>query len=583
MTALLAPETGQRTVDAVMRVSWRLSASGAIAACTVVETGRRAVLEIRTRDSRTVHTVPGLGPHSQLLPDDDGTVTMCHHRDGGHVVDRLETDGRITRVARSDARGFALVDRTRAIEFDARGVSTLVRLTPDGPVPIAELPGTAVSVVPLDDACVRLAVNIVSDGRCCSAVALDTATGAVEDFVSVSAASDDQVVHYVAAANLLVISTDATGETRLGIGRPGSEPVRFPAALAGAGPVNHVATSADGRMLAISIDVGAVSRIRVVDTASATGHDLDLPPLVVMGRGAITDHELIVPVSTPDRPGTLLHVDLSTGALRFADQPLGDAIEYDISQLPGADGEIEAVVVGNPATADAVVIALHGGPLAAWRAMFDPLLLELADAGIAVVAPNVRGSTGYGRAHALAIRDRWGDPDLADVLAIGEAVTAQRPAGMQPPIVLGQSYGAYLALLAATRMPALWSGCVALAPFVSGARIEAGSGPVAELVRRLGGTGSADLRVGLDSVSAPVLLVHGAHDDVIPIAESQLLHQALLGTGKNVAFLPMADAGHDLVGSAQRALVIDSVVAFCQDLRGPIGATTARVLMERRD
>jgi dipeptidyl aminopeptidase/acylaminoacyl peptidase len=200
--------------------------------------------------------------------------------------------------------------------------------------------------------------------------------------------------------------------------------------------------------------------------------------------------------------------------------------------------------------------------------MFDPLLAALSQAGIAVVAPNIRGSIGYGRAHSLAIRDDWGGPDLADVLAICDSVDRQRERGADRPVVLGTSYGAYLAILAAQSGPARWSRCIALAPFLSGARVAATGGPVAELVRRLGGTSSPDLRARLDHIAAPVLVVHGAHDDVVPIAESRLLAAALRERGKDITLHEFADAGHDLVGCAQRAQVIDTVLAFCHRRRG---------------
>lgn len=548
------------------RVSWRVGASGEYAACTVLRPGERPALEVRTTTSRTVHAVPKLGPTSQLLLDDDGSVLLCHHRDSRHFVERVDPDGTITSLAVSTGQGFALIDHTYALEYDRSGFSRLVRFGSGTPIEVARFSGAAVGAVPLGGG--RIAVNVMIDGHC-SAVAVDTGSGAIEPFVSVSPRSDDQVVDYLAESRLLIIATNASGEVRLGVGRVGEQPVTFPPSLAGPGAATHLATTSDGSTLAVSFEVGSRSEIRIVDARTGMARELELPPLVVLGRGALTRDVLVVPVSTPVHPATLLRVDLASGRCRL-DDPAVHGVPTCRLETLSATGGLEAVVIGDPVTAETVLVALHGGPLSAWRAMFDPFLAALASAGIAVVAPNIRGSVGYGRAHASAIIGDWGGPDLADVLAVGAAVTAMRPAGARPPGLLGISYGAYLALLAAQRQPATWSVCAALSPFVSGARLVGEGGPVADLVRRLGGATSPDLREGLAAITAPVLLLYGEQDDVIPAAESALLYSALRALARPCTFRPLPRAGHDLLTGPLGPVVIDEVVAFCQPLPSAI-------------
>jgi dipeptidyl aminopeptidase/acylaminoacyl peptidase len=211
-----------------------------------------------------------------------------------------------------------------------------------------------------------------------------------------------------------------------------------------------------------------------------------------------------------------------------------------------------------------VLIALHGGPISSWRATFDPLFAELAQAGIAVVAPNIRGSTGYGRDHLAAIRNNWGGPDCDDIIAIGNVVATMR--GGARPVVLGFSYGAYLALLAAQRAPQTWSGCAALAPFISGARIVAAGGPVAELVRRLGGADSPDVRAGLAKITVPVLIMHGTHDHTVPPIEAQLIADQLRSQGCPVDHHVIHGGGHDLVNGPYRRVTIDGILDFCHTM-----------------
>ena len=137
-------------------------------------------------------------------------------------------------------------------------------------------------------------------------------------------------------------------------------------------------------------------------------------------------------------------------------------------RFDGPHGPIEAVVYGDSAHAARVVLALHGGPEAAWQLTYEPLFQRLVAEGIAVVAPNQRGSTGYGAAHRDAIRGAWGGPDLADILHLGRVLIAERGPGTSRPILYGGSYGAYLSLLASAAAPDLWARTAVVAPFLSG-------------------------------------------------------------------------------------------------------------------
>ena len=83
-------------------------------------------------------------------------------------------------------------------------------------------------------------------------------------------------------------------------------------------------------------------------------------------------------------------------------------VDARVESLPGADGPIETVVYGPDwRSSSVVVVALHGGPDAHWTLAFDSLFQLLAGAGLTVVAPNQRGSTGYGRAYQDAIAGAW--------------------------------------------------------------------------------------------------------------------------------------------------------------------------------
>ena len=546
------------------RLSWRLSPSGQVAVCTLVTEDGAVRLEVRHPDGRALIHVPHLSVSSQLLPSDDATVVMCHHRGGRHEIEAAGIDGSTLHMVVSTAQSAALV-RTPAgvllLEGDGRR-TTVGRLAGNTLLPLGMVDGRVVGAVPFGPAGKNLAVNVVDPGVGGGTVELDLVTGGSTTLLAARNGGDNQVVHFVTGAGLVVISATVTGEQRLGYGRPENGPIRFPETLAAAGGTTFVAASADGARIAVAAELGAVSSIRLLDTDTGHVRTPPLPPLVVTGRGHLDDRNLIVPVSTPDRAGTLLRLDLASGAGRFDDVPAVGAVAIRHWDLPGAVGRIECLIVGDPVRAETVVVALHGGPLSAWRAEYDPLLVGLGGRDLAVVAPNIRGSTGYGREHALAIRDRWGGPDLEDVLGIAASLRRLRGGSLGLPVVLGHSYGGWLSLLAAAAQPTSWAACVAISPFVSGHNVAIRSGPVGELVNRLGGRHSPDARHAAARMIVPTLLLHGAQDTVVPASQTRLLAAALPeATASRLVILD--GCGHNVFTSRARQTALDEIVRFC--------------------
>jgi dipeptidyl aminopeptidase/acylaminoacyl peptidase len=221
------------------------------------------------------------------------------------------------------------------------------------------------------------------------------------------------------------------------------------------------------------------------------------------------------------------------------------------------------------------VLALHGGPADAWRMEFDPTLQRMAAEGLAVVAPNQRGSTGYGIEHAQAVQGAWGGPDLDDVLALLSSVSGQRVAsGLEPASLFGVSYGAFLALLAASTSPHLVARCAVVAPFLSGARLLAEATPgVRSLTVRMGGAqepedgrGPRDVLRLCHRLVAPLLVVHGDQDDVVPVGQSRTLRQELLRMGRregaDLRLVEVAGAGHEVLAEESGPVLHELLAGF---------------------
>ena len=271
----------------------------------------------------------------------------------------------------------------------------------------------------------------------------------------------------------------------------------------------------------------------------------------------------------------------------IAAEDLGEkrAIHY-----PAADGtDIPAYLTLPPGGADKkppggadrklpLVVLAHGGPSARDDPGFDWWAQALASRGYAVLQPQFRGSAGFGARFLAAGYGEWGrkmQTDLSDgvaYLAKAGTIDPQRVA------IVGGSYGGYAALAGVTLQHGIYRAAVSLA------------GP-ADLRAMLdyersmtGGTKNRTLRhwqrfMGAASPSdpvlatispvkfaaaadAPVLLLHGADDTVVPFDQSKAMAAALTKAGKPVELVRLAGEDHWLSRSATRAAMLDATAAF---------------------
>ncbi|MFF7459304.1 alpha/beta fold hydrolase [Kitasatospora sp. NPDC008115] len=515
----------------------------------------------------------------------------------------------------------------------------LVRADGSAPQQVAEIPGLHGGGVWLDHTGALLALDRVRDGLV-RTVALDLRTGGVTPLLEIGERSNDRLVLFDPDSRFAMVRSDAPGADRIGWGvLGGGEPLRFPEALHVAGmflrPV-ALRPGEDGARVAIQVDHGAGCSLALWRPAAGRLDPLPVPPGRIGAVGSWSAGGLRVPYSAPDHPTALATLDVDAllahdpaatvsapapmplplqlaplgsglpgpwrdtvlpwrpGAVGRANSSApppgwrldgsaepGDGGRWHPAQsleLAGPAGPLEAVVYGGDAwlSSPHLVLALHGGPADAWRLEFDPALQRMAAEGLAVLAPNQRGSTGYGLAHAMAIRGAWGGPDLDDVLYLLEAVAGQRAAlGLEPPALFGVSYGAFLALLATAHAPAEHvTRCAVVAPFLSGARLLAeASSPVRALTTRLGGgepiadaRGPRDVLQLAHRIGAPLLVVHGDRDEVVPVSQSRSLRHELLRIGRtegtDFRYVEAAGAGHEVLAEEGGAVLHELLAAF---------------------
>ncbi len=209
-----------------------------------------------------------------------------------------------------------------------------------------------------------------------------------------------------------------------------------------------------------------------------------------------------------------------------------------------------------------LVVFPHGGPGALSTVDFDERVWALADAGFAVFQPNYRGSAGFGKAFRFA---GWGAKGIRRALLdVREGVAALRAdAGARldgsPPVLLGGSWGGYVAVAELALHPGEWAGAVSffgafdLPELLRAEWARAGEGETAtaaerarrSLRRQFGDPGAESDMKALGAISPvrmaggirePVVLFHNKGDRVIAFGQSEGMAKALREAGGRVCF-----------------------------------------------
>ncbi|MEM0321212.1 MAG: alpha/beta fold hydrolase, partial [Thermoprotei archaeon] len=166
--------------------------------------------------------------------------------------------------------------------------------------------------------------------------------------------------------------------------------------------------------------------------------------------------------ATHDRDNDLYMVDNKFGVHRLTDsmsQVKAQFVEPKHIEYTSRDLKIHALLYDAGGKRGAVYI--HGGPDYQSMNTFNPTIQLLVQRGFTVIAPNYRGSTGYGRRFNHLNDGDLGGGDLIDV------VNAKKVLGNKRVTVLGASYGGYLTMMCITKFPDEWCSAAAIVPFVN--------------------------------------------------------------------------------------------------------------------
>jgi dipeptidyl aminopeptidase/acylaminoacyl peptidase len=329
------------------------------------------------------------------------------------------------------------------------------------------------------------------------------------------------------------------------------------------------ALSADGATAALVWNVyGGAGELTLLDVATGTRHAVPLPGTVVSDCASASG-DLAFTVEGPALPRT---VHLGGRVLTEVTDD-GRAAVPELRRLTAADGlAITGWLYRPPGPGPyPTVLSLHAGPEAQDRPGYNPLYQSLVRRGIAVFAPNVRGSSGFGRTFVNADNrhGRYGAiSDVADCVAhlVDTGVAEAGRIGC-----MGRSYGGYLTLAALVTYPELFAAGVDVCgmsnfetfyartePWIAAAAVAKYGHPEhdRELLRDL-----SPIR-RIDRLRAALLVVHGANDTNVPVHESEQVVAALRNSAIAHRYLLFDGEGHEFLSRANRETYVVAAVAW---------------------
>lgn len=226
------------------------------------------------------------------------------------------------------------------------------------------------------------------------------------------------------------------------------------------------------------------------------------------------------------------------------------------------------------------VILPHGGPFTRDYFRFDPYTQYFASRGYAVLSPNYRGSTGYGREHLMAGKNGLDDLMIDDIVDGARWLISQGTSDKENMHIFGFSYGGYAALMSVIRYPDMFASAASYGAVLDLSKqmkrykkqkeyfsyefwkeMVAGSNTKKKYLKSISPIG----RVA--DITVPILVMHGKEDEVV-LAEQAEDFEDEAKDNKNVSVITMKDEGHSITDMANDIYFVEKLYGFFEDHRG---------------
>jgi dipeptidyl aminopeptidase/acylaminoacyl peptidase len=362
-------------------------------------------------------------------------------------------------------------------------------------------------------------------------------------------------------------------------GKPG--PIRYFAQRADA-VAEGAAMSEDGRKAALVWNVGGKSELAWFDPPSGRIRPGPKLPFDLVGAGDFSadGRTLALVGSSADRTTDIYLIETTNGGIRRITESRHDGVDLSTLVRPemitykAHDGLTLSGWLYRPKGVTGrmpVVFNYHGGPEGQARPSMSPDAQALVANGIAVFAPNVRGSSGFGKAF-MALDDGGKRVDsVRDIKATTDALVAKGIADPKRLGIMGGSYGGYMVMAGLTEYPDMFAAGVNLfgvvnfetffresEPWMAAISTTEYGDPVkeADMLRSLSPIHK------LDRIKTPLFVLHGANDTNVPVVEAEQIVSAMKARGVPVKYTLFPDEGHGWRKTPNRVRSTTEIAGF---------------------
>ena len=339
----------------------------------------------------------------------------------------------------------------------------------------------------------------------------------------------------------------------------------FAGPLWGLGQANYALMGGD-KIAAVARQTGG-DALLVIDTASGDARQVGLPFLDISSIQRLDARRVAALVGSAAEMAAVAVIDLETGAHEVVRRPSPASLPATLISraepisFPSAHGRVAHALFYAPRNGDfeapqgerpPLIVQAHGGPTGAASGSLSLSIQYWTSRGFAVVDVDYGGSSGYGRAYRQLLDGQWGIVDVEDVIAASRFLADEGRVDPKRIAIHGGSAGGFTVLAALSQSDVFAAG----GDFYGVADLEAlardthkfesryldgliGPWPAAKAVY--------DARSPinhLDGFTAPLLILQGADDPIVPPNQAHMIRDALKARGTPVAYIEFAREGH---------------------------------------
>jgi dipeptidyl aminopeptidase/acylaminoacyl peptidase len=347
--------------------------------------------------------------------------------------------------------------------------------------------------------------------------------------------------------------------------------------------------SEDGTRAAFTANEGGIDRLYLMDPQTRRFKRTDFVPTgLIRGlRFSPDGRRLALTLNSSTSPSDVYTLELgedsltATALTRWTYSEVGGLdteafVEPELIEFPSFDGRQIPAFVYKPTGPGPhpVVVYIHGGPESQYRPGFrSTFQMWIAELGVAVVAPNVRGSSGYGKEYVKLDNGFKREDSVKDIGALLDWIATQPDLDQGRVAVYGGSYGGYMVLASlmhyGDRLTAGVDivGVSNFATFLENTedyrrdlrRVEYGDERDPEMRAFLEKTAPSN---NADRISAPLFVAQGQNDPRVPVTESEQIVNAVRAAGFDVWYMNALNEGHGFRKKENRDLYQQIVVMF---------------------